>query len=105
MEKLKSWLSAGRGRCKSLAAHLGVPQSFVSKMASGEKSVPVEHGLAIEQFTGGAFLRREYWPHKCGRIWPDLADPQPNTAAAPAQQAPAAINSEALHTGQEVAHV
>ncbi|CAN7314608.1 hypothetical protein [Acidovorax delafieldii] len=38
-------------------------------------------------------------------IWPELADTQPHTALAPAQQEPAAINSEALHTGQEVAHV
>jgi DNA-binding transcriptional regulator YdaS (Cro superfamily) len=82
---------------------LGVPQSFVSKMASGEKPVPVEHGAAIEAFTDGAFLRSEYWPAKCGRIWPDLAEPQPITPAAQEIQAPAAINSEAQEVVQEVA--
>lgn len=84
-----------------LAAHLKVPPSFVSKMASGEKPVPVEHGAAIELFTGGAFLRREYWPDSCWRIWPELDESMQKRAAAPAQQAQPAINSE---SEQEAAH-
>lgn len=39
------------------------------------------------------------------RFWPELAESQPITPAAQSIQAPAAINSEAPHTGQEVAHV
>jgi DNA-binding transcriptional regulator YdaS (Cro superfamily) len=99
--KLKSWLSEERGRTMRLAAHLKVPPSFVSKMASGEKPVPVEHGAAIELFTGGAFQRREYWPESCWRIWPELADYKPNQAPTPAHQALAAINSD---TEQGAAH-
>lgn len=71
---LKSWLSQERGRSKLLAEHLKVPQSFVSRMAAGDKPVPIEHGAAVELFTGGAFSRRENWPDCYARIWPDLAD-------------------------------
>lgn len=70
---LKTWLSEERGRGRALARHLLVPPSFVNKMATGERPVPAEHGAAIESFTGGAFSRRDYWPDKCERIWPDLA--------------------------------
>lgn len=69
---LKSWLSQESGRGRKLAAHLKVPPSFVSKMASGERPVPTEHGAAIELFTGGAFSRGEYWPDSWGRIWPEM---------------------------------
>lgn len=37
------------------------------------------------------------------RFWPELVDPQPNTATAPAQQAPVAINSAVREVAQEVA--
>lgn len=69
---LKSWLSEERGRGVALARHLEVPATFVTKMASGERPVPERHGAAMEEFTGGAFSRREYWPDQCERIWPDL---------------------------------
>jgi hypothetical protein len=49
-------------------------------MAAGAKPVPVEHGAAIEEFTQGAFSRREYWPESCERIWPDLAASLPTGA-------------------------
>lgn len=69
---LKSWLSDEYGRGAALAAFLSVPPSFVNKMAAGIRPVPVEHGAAIEEFTAGAFSRRDYWPGRCERIWPDL---------------------------------
>lgn len=95
--KLKSWLSEERGRTMRLADHLKVPPSFVSKMANGERPVPIEHGAAIESFTGGAFSRREYWPERCERIWPDLAEDHgiQVTQALPPTTQPA---------GQEVSH-
>lgn len=70
---LRSWLSQESGRGRKLAAHLKVPASFVSKMASGERPVPVEHGAEIESFTEGAFSRQEYWPDSWHRIWPEMA--------------------------------
>lgn len=69
---LKSWLSAERGRSVRLARHLSVPPSFVAKMSEGDKPVPVAHGAAIEQFTGGAITRQQLFPNDWQRIWPEL---------------------------------
>jgi DNA-binding transcriptional regulator YdaS (Cro superfamily) len=57
-----------------LAVHLGVPPSFISKMASGEKSIPLQHMSAIEAFTGGAVSRKDMRPDDWPRIWPELAE-------------------------------
>ena len=76
MKQLKSWLEDGKGRGKQLAAHLNVPGSFVSKIASGSKPIPVAHGAAIEQFTCGAVTRQAMFPQDWQRIWPELADQQ-----------------------------
>ena len=92
---LKAWLIEERGRGISLAAHLGVPPSFVSKMASGEKPVPFEHGAAMELFTGGAFSRRAYWPADFARIWPELKESEPNPPQTPVTQAQAAAQTVA----------
>ena len=88
MELLKTWLSAERGRGVRLAAHLRVPPSFVAKMASGDKSIPLEHASAIERFTGGAVTRRDIRPDDWQDIWPELAEPQtqPEQGAALAQE-------------------
>jgi DNA-binding transcriptional regulator YdaS (Cro superfamily) len=83
MELLKQWLSAEHGRGSALARQLGVPASFVSKMAAGDKPVPVEHGAPIEAFTGGAVSRQQLFPKDWRRIWPEL-----ETAAANDEQAP-----------------
>lgn len=85
---LKAWLSEQRGRGRALAEHLGVPPSFVAKMATGKRPVPPEHGAAMESFTGGAFSRRDYWPDKYARIWPDLRETAASTAYAPTNQTP-----------------
>lgn len=73
MDILKSWLSSERGRALRLAEHLGVVPSFVNKMASGERPVPVEHGAPIEAFTSGAVTRQAMFPNDWQRIWPELA--------------------------------
>ncbi len=53
----------------ALARAIDVPPSFVSKMLSGEKTIPAEHCQAIYRFTNGAVtipeMRddwRKYWP-------------------------------------------
>lgn len=75
MELLKNWLSAERGRGVRLAAHLHVPPSFVAKMASGDKAIPLEHATAIEQFTCAAVPRTAIRPDDWAAIWPELAAP------------------------------
>lgn len=59
--------------------------------------------VAIEGVTDGKVTRRDLRPDDWQDIWPELAESEPNQAPAPAQQAPAAINSEAREVAQEVA--
>lgn len=94
MELLKKWIAAERGRGVRLAAALHVPASFVAKMASGDKPIPLEHATAIEQFTCGAVTRKAIRPNDWSRIWPELAESEPKNPKAPAHQARVAINSE-----------
>lgn len=91
MIKLKTWLAAERGRGVALAAALGVPGSFVTKMASGEKTIPVDHMAAIEAFTSGEVTRQEMHPTGWQRIWPELA-----TAANSEQNQLPALDGQAL---------
>lgn len=95
MESLKKWLSAERGRGVRLAACLRVPPSFVTKMASGDKPVPLEHAARIEVFTDGAVTRKAIRPDDWARIWPELAESEQNQPEKPATQARIAINKEA----------
>lgn len=103
MEILKTWLSAERGRGVRLAAFLHVPASFVAKMASGDKSIPLEHATAIEKFTSGVVTRKDIRPDDWQDIWPELASSEQKQSAALAHQAPVAINSEAHQMVREVA--
>lgn len=83
-----------------LAAALQVPASFVTKMASGDKPIPVEHASAIEQFTDGAVPRQAIRPADWRRIWPELAGPEEKQPCSSAHQAQGAINSEARQQAQ-----
>lgn len=74
MKKLKNWLDEESGRRAELARILSVPQSFVSKLASGERPIPIHHMAAIEVFTDGAVTRRDMRPEDFAHIWPELAD-------------------------------
>lgn len=88
--QLSQWLSQAHGRGAALAAHLKVPSSFVSKMASGEKSIPVPHMAPIEAFTAGAVPRKEMRPDDWHLIWPELADTTPAPTATVAGEGAAA---------------
>lgn len=103
MQILKTWLSGERGRGVRLAAHLHVPPSFVAKMASGDKSIPLEHATAIEWFTSGTVTRRHIRPDDWHLIWPELAESEEKPPPALASKALVAITSEAHQLGQEAA--
>lgn len=62
--ELSTWLSAGRGRGVALARYLRIPASMVSKMASGEKEVPLAHCPYIESFTAGEVTCEELLPER-----------------------------------------
>jgi DNA-binding transcriptional regulator YdaS (Cro superfamily) len=61
---LTDWLHEERGRSAALAAALKVPASLISKMASGEKAVPLAHCPYIEAFTTGAVTCEELRPDR-----------------------------------------
>lgn len=62
--KLPDWLNAQRGRKSALAARLGVPPSFVSKMANGIKPVPLDHCPLIQAATDNQVTCEELRPDK-----------------------------------------
>lgn len=64
--ELKDWLALERGRATQLARHLTVPASFISKMASAEKPVPLDHCPFIQEFTKGEVT--------CEELRPDAAE-------------------------------
>lgn len=70
--QFKSWLKAERGRAVAVARALDIAQSFVSKMANGEKDIPAEHCKAIEKLTGGEVTCREMRPMDWHKYWPEL---------------------------------
>lgn len=71
--QFKNWVESERGRACALAVYLKVPPSFVSKMVSGEKPIPVTHMAGIEAFSNGQVTRKEMRPDDWQTIWPELA--------------------------------
>ena len=61
---LSEWLKGARGRGAALARHLRMPPSMVTKMAAGEKQIPLDRCPAIQDFTGGAVSCEEQRPDK-----------------------------------------
>lgn len=94
MNTISSAIAAVGGLVR-LASVLGVKPPTVSQWANGHRPVPVQHCVAIERATAGAVTRRDLRPDDWHLIWPELVESEPNPPAAPAHQAPAAINPEA----------
>lgn len=87
--QFKNWIESKRGVAGDLALHLKVWPSFVSKMASGDKPIPIAHMAAIEAFTKGEVTRQEMCPDRWQHIWPELAtDNTPKAQEPQAQAAP-----------------
>jgi DNA-binding transcriptional regulator YdaS (Cro superfamily) len=82
---LQAWVNVKRGRILFLARCIGVPASFMSKMAAGIKPVPVERCVPIERATEGAVTRRDLRPDDWHDIWPELAEAQSGKAQAAIQ--------------------
>lgn len=69
-----------------------------ASVMAGPFPLNVEWNLHSRDGAPASFLAKDG-----GEIWSELADHQPNTTPAPAQQAPAASNSEAREPAQEAA--
>jgi DNA-binding transcriptional regulator YdaS (Cro superfamily) len=82
--KLSDWLKEQPGRGRALADAVGVPQSFVSKMASGAKQPPAERCASIERATAGVVTRADLRPADYLDIWPELAHPATPQPTGPA---------------------
>lgn len=101
----------------ALAIALGVTTAALGNWKV--RGVPVERCVGIERLGNGLVTRRDLRPNDWHDIWPEHEEAERLRAVvadllqrlrryepdAADVQAPAAINSEALHSGQEVAHV
>jgi DNA-binding transcriptional regulator YdaS (Cro superfamily) len=83
MTTLSVWLDQERGRQQRLAQHLGLKQPVVAAWVSGKRPVPISHGAAIEQFTGGEVSRQLMFPNDWRRIWPELDTASANDERSP----------------------
>lgn len=61
---LQAWLKEKRGRSTALAGAIDISVSVLSRMAAGEKPVPLDHCPFIEEFTGGEVTCEELRPDK-----------------------------------------
>ena len=55
-----------------LAEALGVRQPTISEWAKGDRPIPIERCVQIEQATKGAVTRQDLRPDDWPRIWPEL---------------------------------
>lgn len=65
-----------------LAQALGVRQPTISEWAKGERPIPIERCVQIEQATKGAVRRQDLRPDDWQRIWPELISPKRKKAEA-----------------------
>ena len=75
MELAKYLDTAGRGSISRLAREVGAHVPDMSRWASKQRIVPVQHCLAIERATAGTVTRRDLRPDDWQKIWPELAEP------------------------------
>jgi len=71
---LKTFIQTERGNGVALAEKLGIPLSYLSQMASGNRSVTPERASAIERATEGQVTRRDLRPDDWHEIWPELVE-------------------------------
>ena len=69
---LKSFIQQERGSGVALAAKLDIPPSYLSQMASGDRTVSPERASAIERATDGVVRRWDLRPEDWHLIWPEL---------------------------------
>lgn len=87
------------GQKSALARVIGVPAILVTQWSLGQRPVPIARCKAIEIATEGAVTRRDLRPDDWQKIWPELADLEPNTPHPSATRPPAATESVAVQGG------
>ena len=76
--QLKTYIETQRGRATDLAKELGIPLSYLSQMASGERGITSARASAIEKHTDGLVTRKDTHPDTWRDIWPELTATQPS---------------------------
>jgi DNA-binding transcriptional regulator YdaS (Cro superfamily) len=71
---LKTYIQDERGNASALAESLGIPLSYLSQMASGNRAITPERASAIERATAGVVTRQAMRPDDWQAIWPELAE-------------------------------
>lgn len=92
----------GAPRVSQVARALGVTVATVCEWRTGRRPVPIVHCWGIERLFAGDVTRRDLRPDDAHLIWPDLAESEPNTPPAPADQARAAINNKVTEEAARV---
>lgn len=90
---LKAYFQSERGNATALAESLGIPATYLSQMASGDRAITAERAAAIERITSRQVMRWDCRPDDWHRIWPELigsdgapAVPVPHEEVEPARQ-------------------
>lgn len=81
MEKLKlnslaQFTQAEKGRLTTLAKVLGIRDSYLSQMISGERPMPPRLCPVVEKFSKGVVRRQECRPEDGHLIWPTKSSRQ-----------------------------
>ena len=72
--RLADYLAQERGRQAALCKATGAHAPDLSRWASGDRPVPLEWCVKVEQATAGAVTRQDLRPDDWQRIWPELAE-------------------------------
>lgn len=62
-----------KGGKKALAKQLEIAPSYLSRIASGERSITPSRAMDIERATAGAVTRKDLRPDDWFDHWPELA--------------------------------
>ena len=83
------------GSQANLARAIGLSPAMVNQMTKGIRTLPIEHGAAIEIASNYRVMRWDFFPNEWYRIWPELIGMEgaPDFPQAPAIIAQAAINN------------
>lgn len=70
---LRAYCELERGNQQRLADGTGLDYGYINQIVNGRRPIPIEHAAKIEELTGGMVTRKEMFPYKWKRIWPELA--------------------------------
>ncbi len=63
-----------RGELLRISRAIGAHAPDVSRWSSGDRPIPVNKVVAIEQATNGEVTRKDLRPDDWERIWPELSE-------------------------------